>query len=287
MPASDTMEVASDEESMSSNGSWHQMPPVLQDAACQTDALPSLKPLAVIIEEYLSNRGQAQTAAVAAPAQAAAGSSAQPPALRPQAGNGKNYFTVLGNFCGRWGTVDGVWRRASKCGKRFMREIPRCYDCSDEHEETRLALLAHTEYWMGEFLGARNLSQKFILASKSEIDPRLSKHMPVRAMFYRMQHLKRPPPRRTAMTRFYFHGTFPHTVWPISDSEQFMDSINGSPEGHEASTPGVYASDRFEYGIGHYGWPANLFRDGMFYRFGFIIQAEHNTRGHEKNRGTL
>ena len=66
-----------------------------------------------------------------------------------------------------------------------------------------------------------------------------------------------------------------------------MDSIHGSPEGHEASTPGVYASDRFEYGIGHYGWPANLFRDGMFYRFGFLIQAEHNTRGHEKNRGTL
>jgi len=168
-----------------------------------------------------------------------------------------------------------------------MREIPRCYDCSDEHEETRLALLAHTEYWMGEFLGARNLSQKFILTSKSQIHPRLSYHMPERAMFYKMQHEERPPPPPTVETRFYFHGTFTHTIWQISESEQFMDSINGSPEGHEASTPGVYASDRFEYGIAHYGWPANLFRDGMFYRFGFIIQAEHNTRGHEKNRGTL
>ena len=89
------------------------------------------------------------------------------------------------------------------------------------------------------------------------------------------------------MTRFYFHGTYPHTVWPISESGQFMDSINGSAEGHEASTPGVYASDRFEHGIAHYGWPSNLFRDGMFYRCGFIIQAEHNRKRHEKCRGTL
>ena len=78
--------------------------------------------------------------------------------------------------------------------------------------------------------------------------------MPMRAMFYRMQHLKRPPPRRTAMTRFYFHGTYPHTLWAIASSEIFKDSIHGIGEGHEASTPGLYASDRFEYGIGHYGW---------------------------------
>ena len=44
---------------------------------------------------------------MAAPAQAAAQSSAQPPAQRPQAGNGMKYFTFLGHFCGRWGTVDG------------------------------------------------------------------------------------------------------------------------------------------------------------------------------------
>ena len=167
-----------------------------------------------------------------------------------------------------------------------MREIPRCYDWSDEHEETRLALLAHTEYWMGEFLGARNLSQKFILTSKSQIHPRLTYHMPERAMFYKMQHEERPPPPPTVETRFYFHGTFTHTIWQISESEQFMDSINGSPEGHEASTPGVYASDRFEYGIGHYGWPSNIFGDGMFYRFGLIIQAEHNRKRHERYRGT-
>ena len=89
------------------------------------------------------------------------------------------------------------------------------------------------------------------------------------------------------MTRFYFHGTYPRTVWPISESEQFMDSINGSAEGHEASTPGVYASERFEYGIGHYGWASDLFRDGMFYRCGSIIQAEHIRRRHERYRSTL
>ena len=54
-------------------------------------------------------------------------------------------------------------------------------------------------------------------------------------------------------------------MWPIAKSEQFIESIHGSGEGHEASTPGVYASDSFEYGIGHYGWPANLLGDGMFY----------------------
>ena len=31
----------------------------------------------------------------------------------------------------------------------------------------------------------------------------------------------------------------------------------------------------------------NLFDDGVFYRCGFIIQAEHNRKRHEKNRGTL
>ena len=46
-----------------------------------------------------------------------------------------------------------------------------------------------------------------------------------------------------------------------------MESVHGSPEGLEASTPGAYASDRFEYGIGHYGWPTDFFHDGMFYRW--------------------
>ena len=32
---------------------------------------------------------------------------------------------------------------------------------------------------------------------------------------------------------------------------------------------------------------ANLFDDGVFYRCGFIIQAEHNRKRHEKCRGTL
>lgn len=54
----------------------------------------------------------------------------------------------------------------------------------------------------------------------------------------------------------------------------------------EASTPGVCASDRFEYGIGRYGWLANLFDDGMFHRCGLIIQADRNIKRHEKCRGT-
>ena len=66
-----------------------------------------------------------------------------------------------------------------------------------------------------------------------------------------------------------------------------MESVCGSLEGHEASIPGLYASDSFDYGIGHYGWPKSLFDDGMFYRCGFIIQAEHNTKKHEKNKGTI
>ena len=163
---------------------------------------------------------KAQAAAVAAPAQAAARSSAQPPALRPQVGHGMNYFRIQGDQMGRWSVVDGDWKRSSSSGKRFMRGIPRF---TNGEEMNRLSLLAHTEYWMGVFLDARNPSPKFSITTKKVLDPRLSDHMPERATFYKMHHRRRPPPPRTANTRLYFHGTFPHTVGSIAESEQFME----------------------------------------------------------------
>ena len=76
---------------------------------------------------------------------------------------------------------------------------------------------------MGVFLDARNLCPKLSLTNKNELDPRLSDDMPERAMFYTMHHRRRPPPPRTASTRLYFHGTFPHTAGSIAESEQFME----------------------------------------------------------------
>ena len=63
-----------------------------------------------------------------------------------------------------------------------------------------------------------------------------------------------------------------------------MNSVNGSPEGHEASVSGLYCSDQFDTLIGYYGWPANLFGDGIFYRFGFVVQAEHMYKVRETRR---
>ena len=113
---------------------------------------------------------EAQAAAVAAPAQAAARSSAQPPALRPQSGNGMTYFRNLGDVVSRWIAVDGEWKRSSPRGKRFMRGLPRH---TDDSEEKMRARFAHAEYCMGAFLDARNLCPKLSLTSKIEIDPRL------------------------------------------------------------------------------------------------------------------
>ena len=70
------------------------------------------------------------------------------------------------------------------------------------------------------------------------------------------------------------------------DSEEFMDSIHNSGEGHEASTPGLYASDQFDKAIGHYGWASNTFNCGLFHRFGFVIEVPYETRRREKNRNT-
>ena len=66
-----------------------------------------------------------------------------------------------------------------------------------------------------------------------------------------------------------------------------MDSMHGSGEGHEASTPRVYASDEVENTIGHYGCAIDPFRDGMFYSFGWIISAKHTRCRHEKHTGTI
>ena len=66
-----------------------------------------------------------------------------------------------------------------------------------------------------------------------------------------------------------------------------MPSRHGSGEGHEASTPGVYASDQFEK-ASHYGWAIDLFGSGLFYRFVWVLRAKP-TRcmdGHNRHRGT-
>ena len=128
---------------------------------------------------------------------------------------------------------------------------------------------------MEEWFRARDHCPKPSLASKDVIHPWLREQMPARTMFYKMIYRNRPPPPTTPTTQWYFHGTFPHTVWRIAAEEEFMNSVNGSPEGHEASVSGLYCSDQFDTGIGYYGWPANLFGDGIFYRFGFVVQAEH------------
>ena len=94
-----------------------------------------------------------------------------------------------------------------------MRGLPRF---TNGQEVNRLSLLAHAEYWMGVFLDARNLCPKLSLTNKKELDPRLSDDMPDRAMFYTVRQRRRPPPPRTANTRFYVHGAFRHTVWSIA-----------------------------------------------------------------------
>jgi len=109
--------MASDTSSMSDD-SWQGIRSIDQrNAACQTDAIPSLMPLAWIIEEDRKSSLEAQAAAVAAPAQAAARSSAQPPAQLPQLGKKDGYFERLGDECGRWSTVNGDTRGASGCGR--------------------------------------------------------------------------------------------------------------------------------------------------------------------------
>ena len=68
----------------------------------------------------LASRGVpivARPCTLAAPAQAAARSSAQPRALRPHAGNGITYFRNLGDVVSRLTAVDGEWKRSSPRGE--------------------------------------------------------------------------------------------------------------------------------------------------------------------------
>ena len=275
--ASDVWSVVSDE----SDESWQKIRSNMRDAQCQTEPSPFWKTLAQLKEDERLTRDQAQAAAAAA-----AQSSAQPPAQRPQAGNGKNYFIHLGDRSGRWKTVDDVYT-GKKTVQLFRRPIPRCYPFSDTDETYHRAILEHVKYWVGKFLGARNLGSKLSYTENLDwLHPRLRNQLPKRAMFWKLNLERRKPPARTADTRYYFHGTFAEVVWNILRSEKFMDSVHGSGEGHEASFPGLYASDTFEKAIGHYGWASNTFNDGMFNRFGCIIEAPYTTRINEKHRKT-
>ena len=270
------------------------------ESGTQTDDITSLMPLTFVLENFrrtvpappppTSPPPPTTPPPVAVPAQVAVPA----PAQRPQAGNGMNYFNMLGNIMGRWSKVDIHWNRSSKSGQRYMRRIPRF---TGDDEMSKLTLAAHAQYWVRQFLVERNLDRKLILSNMPEraqflfqmqINLKGLHQIPERTLFYQMKHERRPPPTPTANTRFYFHGTFVHTMWTICESEQFVDSVNGSAEGHEASTPGLYASEAWYNSIAHYGWPCNLFNDGMLYRMGFVIQVEHNKRrGHEKLRNTL
>ena len=275
--ASDVWSVASDQ----SDESWQGIRSNMRDAQCQTEPSPFWKTLAQLKEDERLTRDQAQAAAAAA-----AQSSAQPPAQRPQAGNGKNYFIHLGDRSGIWKTVDDVYT-GKKTVQLFRRPIPRCYPFSDQDETYHTAILEHVKYWVGAFLGARNLGSKLSYTENLDwLHPRLRNQLPKRAMFWKLNHKRRKPPERTADTRHYFHGTFCEVVWSILHSEKFMDSVHNSGEGHEASIPGLYASDQFDNAIGHYAWASNTFDDGLFHRFGFVIEVPYETRRREKHRNT-
>ena len=66
-----------------------------------------------------------------------------------------------------------------------------------------------------------------------------------------------------------------------------MPSFHGSGEGHEASTPGVYASDQFEK-ASHYGWAIDPLGSGLFYRFVWVLRAKPTRcmERHNRHRGT-
>jgi len=126
-----------------------------------------MMPLAEIMQAA-AVAAPAHAAVVAAPAQAAAQSSAQPPAQLPQLGKKDGYFERLGNECGRWGIVNNDTSGKSGSGKRYRREIPRCFPGADKHE----------------FLEARKLSEKLRHTDdETLIHPRLREHIPPHACF--------------------------------------------------------------------------------------------------------
>ena len=149
-------------------------------------------------------------------------------------------------------------------------------------------LVAHTRYWMDVFLDARKLSEKLrYTEDKTLIHERIRDQIPKQCLFYKLDHTVKPPAPREPDDHDYFHGSYLHTLWNIADSERFLPSFHGSGEGHEASTPGVYASDQFEKAIGHYGWAIDPFGSGLFYRFGWVLRAKPTRcmNGHNRGRG--
>ena len=270
-----------------SDGSWNRVRPDMRDAECQTEQLPCMMPLAEIMQAAVV-AAPAHAAVVAAPAQAAAQSSAQPPAQLPQLGEKDGYFLRLGNESGRWGIVNNDTSGKSGSGKRYRRAIPRCFPGADENEETRLRLVAHTRYWMDVFFDVRKLSEKLrYTEDKTLIHERIRHQIPKGCLFYKLHHAGRPPAPREHNDHDYFHGSYLHTLWNIAESERFLPSFHGSGEGHEASTPGVYASDQFEK-ASHYGWAIDPFGSGLFYRFVWVLRAKPTRcmERHNRHRGT-
>ena len=152
-----------------------------------------------------------------------------------------------------------------------------------------MRLVAHTRYWMDVFFDVRKLSEKLrYTEDKTLIHERIRDQIPKQCLFYKLDHTVKPPAPREPDDHDYFHGSYLHTLWNIAESERFLPSRHGSGEGHEASTPGVYASDQFEKAIGHYGWAIDPFGSGLFYRFGWVLRAKPTRcmNGHNRHRGT-
>ena len=136
------------------------------------------------------------------------------------------------------------------------------------------------------FLDARKLSEELrYTEDKTLIHERIRQQIPKQCLFYKLDHTGRHPAPREPDDHDYFHGSYLHTLWNIAESERFLPSRHGSGEGHEASTPGVYASDQFEKTICHYGWAIDPFGSGLFYRFGWVLRANFSRCMNRHNRG--
>ncbi len=161
-----------------------------------------------------------------------------------------------------------------------MRDVPEFYDAC-----AVMALRSYTADMFGRFLRFRGIDQKFELeefrSSLSGMWP-WAASIPQKALVYRFRGLC-PCPTQVAEKRDYLHGSFFHTMWQIAHAAMFMDSCSTS-EGHEFSTPGVYMTDSWEHAL-HYGWATQLFRDGLFYRMMWVVQADYQHKRHEKKKG--
>ena len=207
---------------------------------------------------------------------------------RPHAGTGTRYFEMLGNLSGRWGIVDGTYKKGgTTSGKLFTREIPRQGDDSAEYADK---VTTHTKFWIRLFFEERKIhtcyEEPMPLSVISDIvDTKQLTPIPERALFYPLRHTRKPAPDVDVNTRYYFHGSYFQTMWQLTEEEEFMDSDWHGSEGQEASTKGLYVSDQFGYAM-CYGWACQVFKDGLFYRCGFIVKADYSTKRHEKKKGS-